>query len=79
MRLLNIKKTMHCLRSIKIIGVVKNLYLFGVVHSPSKCGQVMYSFVLKDLSINYISKYNKDPFWMNKTNIKTLKHILSGS
>ena len=32
--------------------------------------------ILKDISIKNINKYNKDHFWMNKTNIKTLKHIL---
>ena len=67
MRLLNIKKSMHCLRSIKIIGVV---------HRPSQCGQVIYAFILEDLSINNITKYNKDPFCMNKTNIQTLKHMM---
>ena len=32
--------------------------------------------ILKDISIKNINKYNKDHFWMNKINIKTLKHIL---
>ena len=39
------------------------------------CSNVWNS-TLKDLSITNIEKYNLDPFWMNKTNIKTFKHIL---
>ena len=31
---------------------------------------------LKNLSILNLEKYNQDPFWMNKTNIKTFKYIL---
>ena len=35
-----------------------------------------WNLVLKDLSKVNIEKYNRDPFWMNKTNINTFKHIL---
>ena len=36
----------------------------------------IWNSTLKDLSITNIEKYNLDPFWMNKTNIKTFKDIL---
>ena len=36
----------------------------------------IWNSTLKDLSMKYIDNYNKDPFWINKTNVKTLKHIL---
>ena len=32
--------------------------------------------MLKDFFIKNNTKYNKDPFWSSKTNIKILKHIL---
>ena len=35
-----------------------------------------WNLVLKDLSKVNIEKYNRDPFWMNKTNINTFKHLL---
>ena len=35
-----------------------------------------WNLVLKDLSKVNIEKYNRDPFWMNKTNINTFKHPL---
>ena len=31
---------------------------------------------LKDLSMKNIEKYNSDPFWLNNTNINTVKHTL---
>ena len=31
---------------------------------------------LKELSIKNFKKYNQDPFWINKTNVKTLKSLL---
>ena len=36
----------------------------------------IWNSTLKDLSKTYIEKYTLDPFWMNKTNITTFKHIL---
>ena len=36
----------------------------------------IWNSTLKDLSMKNIKKYNKDPFWINKTNVKTLKRIL---
>ena len=36
----------------------------------------IWNFTLKELSKTYIEKYTLDPFWMNKTNITTFKHIL---
>ena len=35
-----------------------------------------WNLVLKDLSKINIEKYNRDPSWMNKTNINTFKHLL---
>ena len=32
--------------------------------------------ILKELSIKNFKKYNQDPFWINKTNVKTLKFVL---
>ena len=37
---------------------------------PSTCNAI-----LKDISMKNIIKYNKDLFWVNKSNIKTLRHI----
>ena len=34
--------------------------------------------LLKDLSLNNIEKYNKDPFWINNTSMKLLKNTLKG-
>ena len=36
----------------------------------------IWNSTLKDLSMKNIEKYNKDPFWICKTNIKNLKRIL---
>ena len=35
-----------------------------------------WNHALKDLSIKNVKKYSHDPFWLNKTDSKTLKHIL---
>ena len=35
-----------------------------------------WNHTLKDLSIKNVKKYSQDPFWLNKTDSKTLKHIL---
>ena len=34
--------------------------------------------LLKELSLNNIEKYNKDPFWINNTTIQLLKNTLKG-
>ena len=39
------------------------------------CSSIWNTF-LKDLSMKNIEKHNKDPFWISKTNVKTLKSIL---
>ena len=39
------------------------------------CSSIWNTF-LKDLSMKNIEKHNKDPFWISKTNVKTVKSIL---